>query len=84
MSNQQEISGHLSGFDETSCVCSTYGAHYPYHFFTALIYGHKYFEYFMKNRFTKSTIAHHCAFIIKLKFQQLTTVDSLNFLMNSY
>ena len=31
-SNQQEISGHLSDFDKTWCVCSTYGAHHPYQY----------------------------------------------------
>ena len=30
LSNQQGILGHLSDFDETWCVCSTYGAHHPY------------------------------------------------------
>ena len=30
MSNQQGILGHRSDFDETWCVCSTYGAHHSY------------------------------------------------------
>ena len=30
ISNKQGILGHLSDFDETYCVCSTYGAHHPY------------------------------------------------------
>ena len=29
MSTQQGILGHLSDFDETYYVCSTYGAHHP-------------------------------------------------------
>jgi len=37
MSNQQGILGHLSDFDETWCVCSTDGAHYPHQLSTTYI-----------------------------------------------
>ena len=36
-SNQQGILGHLSDFDETYYVCSTYGAHHPYQLLTTCI-----------------------------------------------
>ena len=34
VSNQQGILDHLLDFDETWCVCSSYGAHHPYQFLT--------------------------------------------------
>ena len=37
VSNQQGILGHLSDFDETWCVCSTYGAHHSYQLLTTYI-----------------------------------------------
>ena len=37
VSNQQGILDHLSDFDETYCVCSTYGTHHPYQLLTTYI-----------------------------------------------
>jgi len=37
VSNQQGILGHLSDFDETYCVWSTYGAYHPYQLLTTYI-----------------------------------------------
>ena len=37
VSNQQGILCHLSDFDETYCVCSTYDAHHPYQLLTTYI-----------------------------------------------
>jgi len=37
MSNQLGILGHLLDFDETWCVCTTYGAHHPYQLLTTYI-----------------------------------------------
>ena len=37
VSDQQGILGHLSDFDETYCVCSTYGAHHLHQLLTTHI-----------------------------------------------